>query len=51
MYIGYMLYNEGSLYNNIREKNKTDTIVSTFVLFSADATCFGPYIGPSSGVK
>jgi hypothetical protein len=26
-------YNDGSLHNNIREKNKRDTIVSTFVLF------------------
>jgi hypothetical protein len=28
-----MFYNEGSLHNIIREKNKIDTILSIFVLF------------------
>jgi hypothetical protein len=41
----------GAVYTTVILKNKIDTIVSTFVLFSVDATCFDPYIGSSSGVQ
>jgi hypothetical protein len=34
----YYIYNRGSIHNNISEKNKIDTTVSTFVLLGADTT-------------
>jgi hypothetical protein len=46
-----MLYNEGSLHNNIREKTKLTLLYQHLFYFSVDATYFGPYIGPSSGVQ
>jgi hypothetical protein len=53
-FIGYMLYNEGSLHNNIRGgggKQSRHYCYQRLFYFSVDATCFGPYIGPSSGVQ
>jgi hypothetical protein len=50
-YIGHMLCNEGSLHNNIREKTKWTLLYQHLFYFSVDATCFGPYTGPSSGVQ
>jgi hypothetical protein len=40
--IGYMLYNEGSLHNNIREKRKWTLLYQHLFYFSVHATCFGP---------
>jgi hypothetical protein len=46
-----MLYNEGSLHNNIREETKHTLLYQHLFHFSDDAMCFGPYIGPSLGVQ
>jgi hypothetical protein len=42
-YIGYMLYNEGSLHNSICEKTKYTLSYQNLFYFSVDAACFGPY--------
>jgi hypothetical protein len=44
------VYN-GALYTTVFLRNKIGTILSRFVLFSVDAACFGPYIGPSSDIQ